>query len=96
MHNAGSGKYDPLFFFVKPQNLSLQIFSFTLFLSVFADVRDLYQNQDSRLLSPFGNRPPFAVNPGPAIKFETHHPGQEIAILRQEQSVEPDGSYKWA
>ncbi|XP_063918066.1 endocuticle structural glycoprotein ABD-4-like [Zophobas morio] len=72
------------------------IFSFTLFLSVFADVRDLYQNQDSRLLSPFGNRPPFAVNPGPAIKFETHHPGQEIAILRQEQSVEPDGSYKWA
>ncbi|EFA04466.1 endocuticle structural glycoprotein SgAbd-4 [Tribolium castaneum] len=58
-----------------------------------ADVQDLYQN---RLLSPFGNRPPFGANPGPAIKFDTPNRGPQVAILRQEQTVDPDGSYRWA
>ncbi|RZC34046.1 endocuticle structural glycoprotein SgAbd-4 [Asbolus verrucosus] len=68
---------------------------FAIFLaSALADVRDVYQQ--NRLLSPFGNNPPFSANPGPAIKFENPVPGQHIEILRQEQNIEPDGSYKWA
>lgn len=60
------------------------------------DVNEIVIKNQNRILSPFGIQP--TLNSGAALKIEPIPVGNrnQIAILRQEQNIDPEGSYKWA